>query len=95
MSQSNEESKSDERRPSVAKFSIHGSHTSITSDSSVNREEARDHPGPLPTSTDIRRGLRRNSISMPELNSDLMGILQDMYGDHENNEQVSNKFYKN
>lgn len=55
------------------------------SDTSLNREEARDHPGPLPDSTELRRReLRRNSISLPELNSIQMDALKKIHDDEEN-----------
>lgn len=60
-------------------------HPNQTSDTSLNREEARDHPGPLPDSSEIRRReLRRNSISLPELNSIQMDALKKIHDDEEN-----------
>lgn len=54
------------------------------SDTSLNREEARDHAGPLPDSRDLRRReLRRNSISLPELNSIQMDALKKIYDEKE------------
>uniref|UniRef100_A0A336MLM6 CSON001889 protein n=1 Tax=Culicoides sonorensis TaxID=179676 RepID=A0A336MLM6_CULSO len=54
------------------------------SDTSLNREEARDNPGPLPDSTEMRRKeLRRNSISLPALNSIQMDALKKIHNEDE------------
>lgn len=63
--------------------------TNQTSDTSLNREEALDHPGPLPESGDMRsRKLRRNSISLPELNSIQMDALKSIHDEQEENALV-------
>lgn len=79
-----EEAEIGSRRESLLpKSSGHASNQ--ISDTSLNREEARDHPGPLPDSTELRRReLRRNSISLPELNSIQMDALKKIHDDEEN-----------
>lgn len=60
----------------------------LTSTEDLNWEEAREHPGPLPDAATLsQRGLRRNSISLPELNSIQMDALQKIHAEIDENQQ--------
>lgn len=59
---------------------------SIASDTLSHKEEAKDTAGPLPDTKQMaRKTLRRNSISMPDLNTPMMAVLKNLYAENEAN----------
>lgn len=84
--------KNDRERNKKVTITIPDDSISNGSDIHLHKDEARDEAGPLPDSQQLaKRTLRRNSISLPDLNTPLMQALKQMYGEEEppeNNESV-------
>lgn len=62
-----------------------------SSETLLHKEEAKDMAGPLPNTEQMsRKILRRNSISLPDLNTPLMNALQQLYSGVEADKEQNN-----